>query len=159
MSDFERAAIRLATEMKLVDITSDAYAIFGSASFVMRGILSREPKDIDVLVEKWVWARLFTRRHWSVLTPTVGDPPILMLPTTIPVHVFYDWRDNHVNIDVAKCISLAAPVFFVSRLFQCVRVSDGMDHKRQTIAGYPDHPKVPQHKDDLDQIERWLDGS
>jgi hypothetical protein len=82
------------------------YVLFGSLPLILRGILWRDPHDIDVFVTKRVWGALLAREDtWHVETPDAGNPPILVSDKwNIPVHLFYEWAGADDDIEAAESI-------------------------------------------------------
>lgn len=128
------------------------YAIFGSTALRLRGIIDREPDDIDVVVSKRVWGELLPRLGWHVDTPRAGDPPILSRPCGNELHLFYDWRDDAVVIDVNYVIETAEKVDG----FRLATVEEVLRHKRAAYACLEFFPKVAKHAPDIAACERWL---
>lgn len=131
------------------------YAIFGSASLVMRGILDREPGDIDVHFTRQLWGRMLPRPGWFVETPKAGDPPILSNENSpIPIHAFFDWADTHVNMNVPDLIQRAEQVDTFERQYQVIPLIDAYNHKRFAL----EHGSkaVAKHIPDIAVIEEWL---
>jgi len=99
----EGALHRLSVELRHVEYGS-VHTIFGSAAMAIRGILPRDPGDIDIMLPRVTWAGLMAR-GWRVETPAAGDPPLLTLDAPIPVHAFYDWNDEHVHMNVEQVLA------------------------------------------------------
>jgi hypothetical protein len=129
------------------------YALFGSASLVLRGILDREPGDIDVHVTKRVWGTLLARPNWYWETPKAGDPPILALDASITIHAFFEWSDTFVEMDVPALISNAEDVPYGGNVYRCIPVIDALQHKRDAV-NYD--PKKSKHIPDIQIIEEYL---
>lgn len=106
MTRFELSLMYLARHLRRSSaLKLNEYCIFGSAALVIRGIIDREPGDIDVFVSKRVWGDLLPQAPWKVETPNAGDPPILAFNNLpIRLHLFYDWRDDQVEIDVESLL-------------------------------------------------------
>lgn len=129
------------------------HAVFGSTALALRGVIDREPDDIDVMVTRRVWGALLAREGWHVETPRAGDPPILSLDVTNPLHLFFAWKDEAVQID---------PLFVIlsadrhrSGLRLCT-VREVLRHKRAAYAMLHKHPRVAKHAPDIEACERWL---
>ena len=132
------------------------YAIFGSASLVMRGILDRMPGDIDVHFSRKLWGAMLNRPRWFVETPTAGDPPILSnITSSIPIHAFFDWSDRHVAMDVPDLIERAEQIEAFGRHYQVIPVKDALAHKKGALAYGTAY--VQKHVPDIAVIEGWLE--
>lgn len=87
------------------------WAWFGSVVMLFHGIeLGREPSDLDVFVDPWVWVAL-NYRGWALKLPDPADPPFLTRRVGgVDVCAFYRWtaQDPEVNADhcriVAECL-------------------------------------------------------
>lgn len=147
------ALAALEDELDAVD-GHDEYAIFGSTSLVLRGILEREPGDIDVMVTPRVWGALLPREGWHVKTPNAGDPPILerVGSSRQIIHAFYDWDDIAVWMDPAAVIAGAERL---SGGFRCASVEEVLRHKREAVA-WLDRLPQNKHRADIDTIQRHL---
>lgn len=148
---------RLRHELRQVE-ANDEYAIFGSASLLIRGIISRDPGDIDVLVSPRVWGQLLPRPGWIWETPNTGDPPILSWPSTnIPLHLFFDWRDPWLEINVTESIEAGESVYswLDGEYWRCVPKDEVRRHKVDVIR-YPDNAKRKMHEEDIAAIDRHI---
>lgn len=141
----------LSVELVAVDGIAE-YAVFGSTALALRGIIGREPADVDVMVTRRVWGALLARYGWDVLTPAAGDPPILARATIRPLHLFYEWRDDAVEIDPAHLIATAESV----RGVKLAAVEEVLRHKRSAYAWLDRAPGVAKHLPDIHACERWL---
>lgn len=129
----------------------DEWTIFGSTSLVLRGILDREPGDIDMFVSRRVWGQWLAMDDWYVETPKAGDPPILTNGVTpIPVHAFFAWENEHCGMDVSELLRTSETV----NGFRCIPVCDALNHKKFALAG---NPELTKHAPDIAMIERWMD--
>jgi hypothetical protein len=136
----------------------DEVAMFGSASLVLRGIIDRQPGDIDLLVTRRVWGRLLDRPGWEALTPRADDPPYLcrLLEGGIPASVFYAWRDPWLQINVEDEINEREQVLTeLGKPWPCVPIYNVRRHKMQAIS-YPLNWKRDTHRADIMAIERTL---
>lgn len=145
---------KLHHELIAVGSTGHDYAIFGSTAIRLRGIIHRPVGDVDVFVTKVIWGKLLARNGWRVETPRAGDPPILTydLGLDAPIHVFFDWRDDAVDIDPARLISESERV-------GDTRVATVREVLRQKYAAYAcieEHPSVAKHRPDILACEDWL---
>jgi hypothetical protein len=110
------------------------YAIFGSAAMAVRGLLPRDPGDIDLMVARRTWAALMAR-GWLVETPAAGDPPLLTLRTPIPVHAFFAWNDRHVHMSPAQVRAEAEEVVITDgRRWRCAPLETLLRHKVEALA-------------------------
>lgn len=133
------------------------YVIFGSTSLIMRGILDREPGDIDMFVSRRVWGKLLTREDsgWNPETPKAGDPPILVNKSTpIMIHAFYDWSDPEVDMNVVNLLANPEAIEYEGFLWNCIPVKEALRHKecamdKGTIG-------VQKHIPDIETINKWL---
>lgn len=135
------------------------HAIFGSTSLVLNGALNREPGDIDVFVSRRVWGALLARHEegWFVETPNAGDPPILSNENwEIPVHLFYDWRDEKLDIDVDRMLFDARPSE-EDAAWRVIPVKEALRHKEEAFRWAEYDPSVNKHGPDIVKIKRWLD--
>lgn len=130
------------------------YAIFGSTAIALRGIISREPDDIDVFVTKRVWGALLDRPGWQVETPNAGDPPILTRPCSNDLNLFFGWRDDAVEIDPVYLMETAQRVDGL----RVATVEEVVRHKRAAYALRDLYPRVAKHGPDIAACERWLQG-
>ena len=134
------------------------WAIFGSTSLIMRGILNREPGDIDIHLDKRVWGALLSRPGWFVETPKAGDPPILSNEICpIPIHAFFDWSDENVMMNVPKLISDSEVIELFGDKWRVIPVLDALAHKKFALAYGTD--RVQKHVPDIEVIERWLENN
>lgn len=133
-----------------------SYAIFGSTALILRGILNRDPGDIDVFVSRPTWAKLFARAGmWDVETPRAGDPPLLVdRNARIPIHVFYDWRDEAVAINVSEVLTTAEVVGYT---WKCATVWEVLRQKEAAYRVVDRYPKVAKHLPDIEACRRFLD--
>lgn len=131
------------------------YVIFGSTSLIMRGILDREPGDIDMFVSKRVWGKLLPRDGWNSETPKAGDPPILVNKTTpIMIHAFYDWSDPEVDMDVPHLLANPESIEYEGFLWNCIPVREALRHKEHAMA--KGTIGVQKHIPDIELINEWL---
>lgn len=140
---FERTIKHLAHELACVEY-GGAHTIFGSAAMALRGILPRDPGDIDVMVSRETWAELMVR-GWKVETPAAGDPPLLTLATPIPVHAFYDWNDEHVHMNPATLIEEGIPVVAFGSVFRLAKLETLLRHKEEALKYGVEHEKYDRH--------------
>lgn len=151
--------VNLLREFRAVQAIPGEWAIFGSASLLIRGVLDREPSDIDVFVSRRVWGALLARPDWHVETPKAGDPPILVNDTTTTaIHLFYDWSDRYVDIDVPDLVSRSSSRYSIDaeHWFMVIPVEDALLHKKMALRYGSE--KVQKHIPDIAVIEEWLDG-
>lgn len=132
---------------------STEYALFGSTPLIMRGILDREPGDVDVFVSKHLWGAMMQIEGWNVITPAAGDPPILVAFLPLETHLFYAWRDDYVQMDAPELIRTAEVV----NGWRCVTVEEALRVKEAAYAARFEYPKVLKHGPDIEIIKRWLD--
>lgn len=131
------------------------YVIFGSTSLILRGILDREPGDIDVHLSRRLWGSLLADECWFVETPKAGDPPILSNDQhNIPIHCFFDWSDSHVQMNVPALIENAETVVRYGMRWRVVPVLDALNHKKWALA--KGSKAVEKHIPDIKIIEDWL---
>lgn len=143
-----------ALQREIDAVRPNAYAIFGSTALALRGIIDREPDDIDVMVSRELWGALLPRKGWRVETPNAGDPPILTFDTPNPLHLFFDWSDELVKIDPITLIATAEKHgdFWLATVEEVVR------HK-EAAYGYVEHnPAVAKHLPDIVACWKWLRG-
>jgi hypothetical protein len=141
----------LIEEVESVDGAGE-YAIFGSTVLRMRGIIDREPDDIDVIVTRRVWGALLARDEWFVETPSAGDPPILTRECGNDLHLFFAWRDDYVAIDPEFVLATAD---LVDGVVYC-SVEEVLRHKRAAYTALEFFPKVAKHAPDIAACEAWL---
>lgn len=143
-------------ELKMVEHRTE-YAIFGSSSLAMRGIIHREPDDIDVMVSKRIWGGLLNRPRWTWETPNAGDPPMLItIASAVKICLWFDWNDPWLRIDVEREIRTAEVVDVDGiGLFWLTRLENVKRHKLDAIR-YPDNSKRVTHLADVDAIDRAL---
>ena len=165
-SSFENAIVRLEAELErtargVVYWQADEHAIFGSTALVMRGIIDRKPDDVDVFVSKRVWGSLLARPGWRVETPNAGDPPILCFPIhaygegSCDLHLFFDWSDPMVKIDVPVLLREAERVDFEGFRFRCASVPEVRRHKVAALSFGSE--KVQKHRPDIEAIDKYLE--
>jgi hypothetical protein len=144
----------LEEELEAVDGCGE-YAIFGSASLVLRGLLHREAADVDVMVTRRVWGALLARESWHVLTPEAGNPPILARngSSRQVLHLFYDWDDIAVWMEPERVLGGAELV----RGYRCAALEEVLRHKREAVAWLETLPQN-KHRVDLEAIERLRAG-
>lgn len=149
---FVDSLLRLYDELKDVDgLGRMDSVIFGSSALAVRGIIDRTPDDIDVMVSRRVWGALLAHHEWTVDTPNAGDPPILT-NSSVPhhLHLFYDWRDDAVDIDPYH---LMATSDAVSSAFgwglNFASVAEVLRHKEAAFAWREQYPKVWKHGPDI----------
>ena len=137
---------------ELFDVNAgDEYAIFGSTTLVLRGVVDRGVGDVDVMVTRRVWGALLARPGWDVLTPNAGDPPILVREAATPLHLFYDWNDVALWMNPAVVIAEADVV----EGFRCASLQEVLRHKREVIA-WLDTPPQNKHRPDAIAIEAFM---
>lgn len=130
-------ALRGAGCLKLAD-----YAIFGSTALILRGIIDREPGDIDVFVSRRAWGLLLADPEWVVETPNAGDPPILSHKgrrgcDDIHLNLFFAWRDDMVEINPLELIWGDAGEMVVSERYggwRCATVAEVLRHKEAALS-------------------------
>lgn len=131
------------------------YVIFGSTSLVLRGILDREPGDVDVHLSRRLWGALLANEEWFVETPKAGDPPILSNEQSpIPIHGFYAWSDPAVRMNVPDLIARAEVVKVYGMPWRVVPVQDALEHKIHALT--KGSGAVQKHIPDIEIIEEWL---
>lgn len=131
------------------------YAIFGSTALHLRGIIEREPADVDVFVTRAVWGHLLAHPAWKVETPNAGDPPILSLKTPINLNLFFDWRDFQVEINVPRLLREAEVVEYEGHgRFLCARVEEILRHKEAALSY--GSLAVQKHRPDIAAIREHL---
>jgi hypothetical protein len=152
--DLRDSLRRLYRELGVGACWPQEYVIFGSASLAIRGILEREPGDIDMFVSKRLWGRLLPRDGWFTETPKAGDPPILTLNTPIPVHAFYDWSDPWVGMDVERLLKTGErfKAKELNSAWQLVPIEEARRAKAHAIANV-DNAKAEIHKQDIRLID------
>lgn len=157
-NNFDGSLWRLARELDAVDTGKGEWAVFGSASLVVRGVIDRMPGDIDVFVSKRVWGKLLPRERWIWETPNRFDPPILTYDSPIPLHLFFEWRDDNVDIDVPSLLMRAEATRWptITRDVMIAPLYDVERHK-QAALNYGTLA-VQKHKPDLEAIKAWKGG-
>lgn len=150
----------LRMEMDEVDWTYNSqYAIFGSASLVIQGVLQREPGDIDVMMTRRLWGTILAERpDWQVETPKAGDPPMLVYNSS-PIHIsaFFDWSSLYVDMDMPHLISTAETVKYLDRNYKVIPVQAAWAHKRDALKFST--KEVQKHVPDIQAIEEWINDS
>jgi hypothetical protein len=136
--------------------TQREWTLFGSASLVVNGVLDREPGDIDVFVSRRLWGALLPLRDYHVETPNAGDPPILVNDVTpITIHLFFDWSDKYVDMDVKDLLRRST---FVETdkvgFLRVIPVKDALAHKKHAMSY--GSKAVEKHIPDIAIIEEWL---
>lgn len=130
---------------------AEEYCIFGSVSLKIRGIIDRPIDDVDVAVSKAAWGRIFAARPgWIVETPNQFDPPILTFPMSHPLHLFYEWADDRVTIDIPKLVENAEIVDGI----RVAPIEEVLRHKNEALS-YGTRA-VQKHVPDIAAIERFL---
>lgn len=146
----------LLMELGDVDAAPHEWTLFGSTSLLVNGVLDREPGDIDVFVNRRVWGELLSHElDWHVETPNAGDPPILVsndIPITI--HLFYDWSDKYVEMDVPDLIRRSYFAKKGLKWYRVIPVEDALEHKKQAMKY--GSKAVQKHIPDIAIIEKWL---
>jgi hypothetical protein len=135
------------------------HAVFGSTALVLRNIISRTPDDIDVMVTRRVWGELLAREWvgWRVETPNAGDPPILTLDTTHPLHLFFDWRDDAVDINPVTLLLTAESGGYGPHMsLRLAAVEEILRQKEAAYACLETHPSVAKHAPDIEACKQWL---
>jgi len=138
----------LRRELNAVEATDEEYVIFGSTALRIRGIIDREPGDIDAYVSKRVWGALLPRRGWRVVVPAAGDPPILEYKSSEPrINLFFDWhkRDKWM---------VPADVFASAENYegwQLASVEEVVKHKREAAGKHME--KIAKHIEDIERTE------
>lgn len=147
----------LLMELKDVGAAANEWTLFGSASLLLNGVdLGREPGDIDVFVSRRVWGELLSHDiDWYVETPKAGDPPILVSTSAdITIHLFYDWSDRYVHMDVPGLLAKSYWAGDSFPMFKVIPVEDALDHKRKAMTY--GSKAVEKHIPDIAIIEDWL---
>jgi hypothetical protein len=141
----------LSHELTAVGARQDEYAIFGSANLAIREIIDREIDDVDVFVSKRVWGLLLARDRWRWETPCAGDPPILTFPGSHPLHLFFEWHDQFVDMTASEVIARGEPIVG----FSLASLEDVLMAKRQALSY--NNEKVQKHVPDIAAIERYME--
>lgn len=130
----------------------EEYAIFGSTPLILAGIIDRDPGDVDIAVSKRVWGQLLDFGQWEVQTPNAGDPPILVFDRVgyLPIHLFYEWSDPMVEIDIPKLIKDA----WIIEGYRCATLKEILRHKRAALSHGSE--KVQKHRPDIAALEEVL---
>lgn len=117
------------------------YCIFGSTTLILRGIIDREPGDIDVFVSRRAWGALLADPDWVVETPNAGDPPILSHKgaheDSIHLNLFFAWGDDMVEINPLELIWGDAGEQVVSERYgswRCATVAEVLRHKEAALS-------------------------
>lgn len=145
---------RLSREIEKAYAFADRdYVIFGSASLCIRGILDREPGDIDIFMTKKLWGALLPNNGWFVETPAATHPPILSNETyDIHIHAFFDWSNEFCEMNVAELIRNKESVWYDHWVYPVVTVQEALRVKEQA-AHLGGHTK---HLPDIEIINKWL---
>lgn len=127
------------------------HVIFGSSALAIREIIDRTPDDVDVMVSRRVWGALLPRVGWHVDTPNAGDPPILTYSgTENHLHLFFDWRDDAVDIDPYHLMATSDYVGGAFGFgFNFASVAEVLRHKEAAFAWREQYPKVWKHGPDI----------
>ncbi len=161
---FEQALHTLGRALRDVGASRKGeYSIFGSTALILRGIIDREPGDIDVFVTRRVWGLLLPDRRWWVETPNVGDPPILVHDgrpgmNDIKLNLFFAWRDPQVEIDAEEVLeNRSALVLSKWGSWRCTSVEEVLRHKEAALSY--GSPAVQKHRPDIEACRIYLGGS
>jgi len=140
----------LGRELSAIVAPINEFALFGSATLVLRGVINRPIGDIDLFCSKAIWGKLLPRPRWTVLTPKAGDPPILsMTAHGIECHAFFAWSDPAVEIDVPKLIAESEIV----NGWPCATLKEVLRHK---VAASEKIGPGNKHEEDIEMIEARL---
>lgn len=149
----------LVLELRSVEGTGRLQSvIFGSSALAVREIIDRTPDDIDVMVSKRVWGALLPRQGWRVETPDAGNPPILTYDRTANhLHLFFDWRDERVDIDPYYLMTTSdwiAGAFGLGMNF--ASVAEVLRHKEAAFAWREQNPFMWKHGPDILACREFL---
>lgn len=163
MTRLEQALHLLARELrnagchKLID-----YCIFGSTALILRGIIDREPGDIDVFVSRRAWGAVLENPEWVVATPKAGDPPILSHKgrheDSVHLNLFFAWRDDQVEIHPEELIwGESGEMVYTERFgaWRCATVDEVLRHKVAALKH--GSPQVQKHRPDIRAIYDYLE--
>jgi len=125
-------------ELEAVGTAWDEYVLFGSTPLILRGVIDREPGDVDIFVTRRVWGALLARDGWSVETPKAGDPPILVYipePGIGPaVNAFFDWTADKPHVRPENCFASATLVEEGNEVWMCASNEEILAHKEGALA-------------------------
>jgi hypothetical protein len=132
------------------------YTIFGSAALIKRGILDREPGDLDVMVTKRLWGRLLNRKGWEVETPKAGDPPMLVRSDwPVLVNIFFDWSSPAAEIDPEYLLKTSE---WTDDRYRLASVEEVLRHKEEAAEYQKRRKKGSKHNKDIKAVEEHLEG-
>jgi hypothetical protein len=152
---FYMALTILEHELRWSEARTDEACIFGSASLVMRGVIDREPGDIDVFVSRRVWGILLAH-GWGWETPDAGNPPMLIRTVAgKKICLWFDWSDPWLSIDVTALLREHDHVEFDGSIWPLVPLSEAKRHKQEAIR-YPHNSKRKLHEEDIAAIDKVL---
>jgi hypothetical protein len=151
MTPLEATLFNLGANFDVSEAWSE-HVLFGSTPLIMRGILDREPGDVDVFVTKRVWGRLLSRPGWDWLTPQENHPPILVAHLPLETHLFFEWRDPACEMDAEELIRTAEHL----GNWRCVSVEEALRVKEDAYAWLARDPKVAKHGPDIEIIKQYL---
>jgi hypothetical protein len=128
------------------------WAWFGSIVLLMHGIeIGREPSDLDVFVDPWVWRMLVNAHGWEVSLPDPADPPFARRSVWgVDVSAFYRWtmQDPEVNADHCRITAERLYGHYVTPL-EVVRT-----HK--LMSGKHEGARWEKHRTDVAAIDAHL---
>jgi hypothetical protein len=139
-------------ELHSVGARQDEYVLFGSTPLIMRGIIDREPGDVDIFVTRRVWGALLGRAGWEVETPAAGDPPILVFQPMLgipAVNAFFDWTKSKPHVNVERCFATATEVDG----WMCASTEEILIHKEEATE------RVEKHLADIEAIRKEANGN
>lgn len=145
---------KLRTQIELAFPFADReYVIFGSTSLAIRGIIDREPGDIDIFMTQKLWGSLLANDDWHIETPKANDPPILVNDTTpIMIHSFFDWSNEFCKMNVQELLDNKEWVWYDHWVYPVVTVTEALRVK-EAAAFLGGHQK---HLPDIEVIKKWL---
>lgn len=140
------ALITLRRQLVLANADNSEYVIFGSTPLILRGILERQPGDVDVFVSRRLWGRWLAMPGWDWETPKAQDPPILYYNSEPAINAFFDWTKVKPFVDPSECFASAE----LTQGFMCASTEEILKHKQGASAD------LSKHISDIEAIKESL---
>lgn len=155
-SSFQKALKILREELDAVaDPSETNHVIFASTALKLRGIIERDPGDIDVMVTKEVWGKLLPRPGWKFKTPKSGHPPILRYKGETSIDTWFAWENKYSKIDIDELFARAEWIDTEYGKFRVASVQDVIDYKKARI-GVPAAGGSSNDKRDVKAAKDYL---